>query len=692
MNRLFTSLLMLWMILVLSLPAFAEEEKKDPNNEGNFFKMSLEQLMETPIVVSASRQEQKLSELSVPVTVITAEDIHYSGLTSIPEILNFAAGVDVVRLDRSRYMVGVRGLYSTVSDRTLVLINGRSTLDPVFGTSWMEMPILVEDIERIEIVRGPGGAVWGSNAYTGVINIITKKPEDVKGVFASTTINEFGDSYTHLRYAGVEKDFSWRVSAGYEGLEDSDAAGAGKMSSKYPALNSYMGFDSFEASDFFRSEKFDTDFGYKFSDDTRLSFGAAYSGSEGGERDLLGYVRSGNFLTSMTRLYSRIDHSFSESTKGYLQWFGNFASFDNSYVIRRYAFNENDIEGQISFKPDDRHNISVGGNLRWVHITSDNASTINESVFNERAYDEYWAGLYVVDRFKLSDRWTLEGQARIDNFSETQTDWSARAAALYAIDEEKNHILRFAYGRSFRAGSTSLREYNLAAMYMWPIGTLFNVHGIGSELKNENIYSLEAGYTGKFSESLTVSLNTFYQRMERLIGAVNTLEMVWGVPVSTSTFVNTGGANCYGAEAEVKTKIGNSSTLSAWYSYHNLDLGHHGQIIRSFNPARHRAGLTYRWFMDKNLVLNANYSYMAISEAYDISSVGTTQYSPYNKTVTANRLDLTLSRKFSEGQGEFMAGVSDVFNKTNPAAYDLTNFTGFETPGRMFFARLQVHF
>ncbi len=686
MNRLFISLLML-MILVLSLPAFAEEEKQEPNKNENFFKMSIEQLMETPIVVSASRQEQKLNELSVPATVITAEDIHYSGLTSIPEVLRFAAGVDVVRLDRSRYMVGVRGLESTVSDRTLVLINGRSTLDPVFGTSWMELPVLMEDIERIEIIRGPGGAVWGSNAYTGVINIITKKPEDAKGVFASTTINEFGDSYTHLRYGGVDKNFSWRVSAGYEGLEDSNAAGAGKMMSKYPYLNSYMGFDAYEARDFFRSQKFDTDFGYKISDDTKLSFGAAYSGSEGGSREFVGYFPQHNFLTSMTRLYSRIDHRFDENTNGYLQWFGNFADFDNSYVIRRYAFNENDLEGQINFKPNDKHNVSVGGNLRWVHITSDNASLMNESVFNDETYDEYWAGLYVVDRFKLSDRWTLEGQARIDHFSKTQTDWSARAAALYALDEEKNHILRFAYGRSFRAGSTSLREYNLTGL-----GGLFNVHGIGSELKNENIYSLEAGYTGKFSENLSLSLNTFYQRMERLIGAVNRVDIIGYVPVTTSTFVNTGGANCYGAEVELKTKIDNKSNLSAWYTYHNLALEHYTQIIRSFIPARHEAGLTYRRFVDENWVFNTNYSYMGVSRAYDTSSVGDIQFSPFNKTQVINRLDLTLSRKFNKGSGEFMIGVADVFNKTSPAASDFNNFTGLETPARTFFVRLQLKF
>jgi outer membrane receptor protein involved in Fe transport len=312
---------------------------------------------------------------------------------------------------------------------------------------------------------------------------------------------------------------------------------------------------------------------------------------------------------------------------------------------------------------------------------------MNESVFNENTYDEYWAGMYVVDRFKLSDRLTLEGQARIDRFNKTQTDWSARAAVLYALDEKKNHILRFGFGRSFRAGSTSLREYNLTVM-----GGLFNVHSIGSELKNENIYSLEAGYAGRFSDNLTFRVDAFYQRMERLIGAVNRVDVIGFVPITTSTFVNTGGANMYGVEAELETKINGNSTLSVWYDYHYLDLDNYAQVIRSFNPARHKTGLRYRWFIDKNWVFNVNYSNTIISDAIDLSNTGVVQYSPYNQKQTINRLDLTISRRIAQGNGELMIGVADVLNKTCPAAYDFTNFTGYETPGRMFFGRLQIHF
>ena len=153
--------------------AFRPDLPADPNT---LFDLSLQELMNIPVVISASRLEQKISESPVSVAIITAEDIHASGLTNVPEILQFYGEVDASRQDRTRYIVGVHGLNSEYSDRTLVLIDGRNALNPVFGApNWLQLPIFMEDIERIEIVHGPAGSVWGANAYTGVINIITKK-------------------------------------------------------------------------------------------------------------------------------------------------------------------------------------------------------------------------------------------------------------------------------------------------------------------------------------------------------------------------------------------------------------------------------------------------------------------------------------------------------------------------------------
>jgi len=249
--RLFAFILIFLLVFVFSVQLFAGQKGID--SEQNFFEMSLEELVKEPyVVVSASRQSQKLTELSVPVSVITAEDIHHSGLTNIPEILQFYPGIDKLRLSRHRWAVGVRGLHEFISDRTLILINGRFAESPLFGgTECYPLPILMEDIERIEIVRGPGGAAWGANAFNGVINIITKKPEDVLGVFGSTTVTEFGDSYTHLRWAKKQDKWKWRQSAGYEDFKNSDDAGSGKYKSNTTAIvETLMDFSSFTANDF----------------------------------------------------------------------------------------------------------------------------------------------------------------------------------------------------------------------------------------------------------------------------------------------------------------------------------------------------------------------------------------------------------------------------------------------------------
>ena len=135
------------------------QDLPDPND--GYFRMSLEELMEIEIV-SASRKKQRLTDAAVPVSIITAEDIHYSGLTNLYEILQFAPSIDALQVDRSRYALGVRGLHDTWSDRTLTLINGRAADNPIFGGSeFLRQPLLLEDIKQIEILRGPSGAAWG---------------------------------------------------------------------------------------------------------------------------------------------------------------------------------------------------------------------------------------------------------------------------------------------------------------------------------------------------------------------------------------------------------------------------------------------------------------------------------------------------------------------------------------------------
>jgi outer membrane cobalamin receptor len=668
---------MILILLVLTGQSIAQVEPRPDN----LLNLSLEELVNMP-VVSASRLPTQKQFLSAPVTVITAEDIHYSGATSIPEILQFAPGVDVRRLDRQRYIVGVRGLAGTFSDRTLVLIDGRPVTNPIFGTThWESLPVLMEDIERIEIVRGPVGAAWGANAFTGVINIITQKPGEHPGGLMSTTVNEYGDTYTSLRYGQTQGKWSWKVSAGYEDTEDSDAAGAGRYLSGTPELDSIMGFDSFEARDWGRYWKSDLQGEYRVNDQTRWSFGVAHTSGQEGDYEFIGVFPRKDILTEYTRLFARMDHQFDKDTSAYIQWFGNYMNRHSRVVTDKSTFLQNDLEAQISFKPADDHTTSIGGNIRWDHISSDNNSSLNEIMLDRDEYNEYWAGLFLIDRWAVTDRLTLEGQVRLDHYSATTTDWSGRFMALYALDEQQNHIVRTGFARGFRSPSVVARRSYSEYLQMLPFpGSLFVTQPpTGNTLDNEGTYSLEAGYTGRLSENFTVNVDTYYQRMERLIGVRNSTD---GFGVTTSTIDNVNGANSWGAETSLSWQY-KTVKLTGWYAYNGFAADEFGQITRALFPSQHKAGLTGRYSLDKDWVLNANYAFQNSIPTYETTVID---------LHTVNRLDLTISRKVAQGKGELMFGVMDVLNDTVDPAYDSGTLTALETPGRTFFGRLQINF
>src|ERR1700722_3847430 len=142
---------------------------------------SLEDLMNIT-VTSVSRKEQKLSQAASAIFVITQEDIRRSGATNIPDVLRLAPGVDVEQIDANAWAIGIRGFSSRYSNKVLVLIDGRTVYSPVFsGVDWDQIGMPLEDIERIEVIRGPGASVWGANAVNGVISIITKSSSQTQG-------------------------------------------------------------------------------------------------------------------------------------------------------------------------------------------------------------------------------------------------------------------------------------------------------------------------------------------------------------------------------------------------------------------------------------------------------------------------------------------------------------------------------
>lgn len=162
-------------ILVFCLSAHAAGT---PNSAAD---LTLEDLLNTE-VITASRKAESLGATAAAAFVITREDIARSGATTIPEALRLAPGVEVARIASYRWAVSVRGFNGRFADKLLVLMDGRSVYSPLFsGVLWEFEDTMIDDVERIEVIRGPGAAIWGANAVNGVINIITRKSRETQG-------------------------------------------------------------------------------------------------------------------------------------------------------------------------------------------------------------------------------------------------------------------------------------------------------------------------------------------------------------------------------------------------------------------------------------------------------------------------------------------------------------------------------
>src|SRR5271165_2432932 len=175
--------------------------------------LSLEQLSQIE-VTSPSKEPTPAFHSPVAIYVITGEDIRRAGVTTIPDALRLAPGVEVAQIDASKWSIGIRGFGTRLSRDVLVLIDGRTVYTPLFaGTYWEVQDTLLEDIDRIEVIRGPGGIIWGPNAVNGVINIITKHTKDTQGLFASAGGGNLEQGFANFRYGGDDGDLTYRVYA-----------------------------------------------------------------------------------------------------------------------------------------------------------------------------------------------------------------------------------------------------------------------------------------------------------------------------------------------------------------------------------------------------------------------------------------------------------------------------------------------
>lgn len=464
---------------------------------------------EVPTVVTAAKHEQPITESPVTISVITAEDIRRSGARDIQEILRRLPGIEVMVSKTSQIDVGVRGDNGTLYNRLLVMVDGRSVYQDFYGmTEWAYLEIGLEEIKRIEVIRGPGSALYGANAFTGVINIITKTPKEMKGNIISAGAGNYHSAYGNYYHGGASDNLSYKVSTGWRE--------ANRWSTAHE--------DSLDIG------RFNSEVGYELDDENKVSLSG---GMSAGQRELsITGSGGGNYNTDVNLGYLKAEY---DKPDMYLRFFWNRTKFaakkqtDSESRINGFS-NIYDAEFQRSLYFDlwKSHRLTWGTSYRYNTINS-------EQIDNPHEWNLF-AG-YMQDELKLSEKLLLNAGVRLDYHPLTREEISPRGSIIYKPKE--GHLIRFWAGTSFKTPS-------FAELYTKTTQGLLTVLG-NSQLDPEHIEAYDLGYEFPLSERVNGSVNIFYNKMEKLIGTKTT-----GL---VSTYDNSGKRNILGCETGVEFLI-----------------------------------------------------------------------------------------------------------------------------------------
>lgn len=442
----------------------------------NLADLSLEQLSSIE-VTSVSKRAQRLSEVPGSVYVIRHEDIRRSGATSLPEVLRLAPNLQVARADANQYAITARGFNSTLANKMLVLIDGRTVYSPLFsGVFWEAQGVMLEDVERIEVLSGSGGTLYGSNAVNGVINIITRSAADTQGALASIAAGN-QDRVFAARYGGGAPDSgaAWRVYGRRTDRDNSTLASGAALRD---------GSDKSQAG-------FRADLG-----DARQQItlqGDAYESR-------IDQAPSARKLSGLN-LLARWSRDLGDGSRAQLQGYFDRTERDQPGAIRE-ALNTFDVEFQHLSQPWATHELLWGGGWR---TQDDKVENINPAALALRPANRrlnLW-NVFVQDEFALQEKLRLTLGLKLENNVYTGTE--VLPNVRLAWDVAPNHLLWAAASRAVRAPARIDREFFSPAI---PAG--------GTNFKSEVARVFELGLRAQPTPALSYSATLFQHRYDRL--------------------------------------------------------------------------------------------------------------------------------------------------------------------------------
>lgn len=615
---------------------------------------------DVPTVLSVSRLSQPLSDAPSAVTVIDRQTIRASGIVDLPEIFRlvpgFYVGTNAGYVHNTNHAVSYHGMTSAYSGSMQVLINGRSVYSPLYGgVQWTELPIVIADIERIEITRGPNAASYGANSFFGVINIITQNPSTVASNTISATHGN-GRNEAFYRHAGNVNDLNYRITTGYredEGLDNRN--------------------------DFKRTRLLNAQADYHLNEKNTLEFEFGLADGARGEgninEDPILFLPRTKQVNNHYEL-ARWRYNLSEDSDFSLQAFHSFDRSDDETtsanlnslfpaVLANPTFItvENLVETE-RYDIEAQHNFALGKKVRVVW---------GGSIREDAMYAPHYLGTNKTDYFDLqrlfghvewraNEKLLFNAGALIEHNDFTGTDTSPRASINFKLNP--NHTIRLGISTALRTPNYTEEKFNrsVAVPTLIPnISLLAQFTADKGNVRPEHIVSREIGYLGKIGR-LSMDTRLFHDTMSDVIRIRRRTDFVVPPgfvlvnPGDVGNGVNRGGATIDGFEAQAKWQLMRKTNLLLNYAYVKIRETQDG-LVRNYTnsmPTNTVSALITHQF-DSHW--DASFAYYQTSK--------TTLLGDGDPVDLIRKSDVRVARKFNSGRwnGEVSAVVENLFNE-----------------------------
>lgn len=613
---------------------------------------------EVLMVYTAGRRPQKISQLPYAVTVLTAEDIHRSGARNVPEVLRLVPGMDVAAMSYVNYAVSPRGVGGLLSRSSLILVDGRQIYDSLYGgTLWGNWPIQIENIERIEVIRGPGGVTWGANALNGVINVITKDPAQQQGLTLTAMAGSRGMQREYVGYGFVDDKLRMRVSGEYEG---SDGFSLG-------------GFPIYPLDDGAQSGKMTLHGVYEISPRDQWTFSAGSAVIHDGFQisPVVGPQAFDNANSQAEYIMSKWSRQIEKDNRleliGYLNDFHNRSG--SKIIDLRYQ--QLALQLNHSFKANEKHNLTWGIDTRTDLLDTGNADPyLTDEGFHSTAV----IGLYLEDAWNFAEHWTLTLGGRIDYEFYKGFLPSGRISLAYAPDV--NNLFYAAVSRAYQVNPL------LGHLELPALGGLAHATA-NRDMQEETLIAYELGWRGLFYDRWKTNLNLYCHQYDNL----SAMHQKIGPPGLVQLyFDNDADTYSIGFEASTEFDITDRWSCNANYTFQYWAIDDNFFIKRdALVPPDHKFTVGTLYSPTDDLHLSSQLFFVDSSQGpHPLNPFGSTDIGSYF------RLDLRGEYEFWDDRGCVAVGVRNLLDP-----HHREGTSTFQNPAevpRMIYAEIRMVF